>query len=230
MKNPSVAVLASGEGTTTETIIRAWAGHSDAPRVRMVISNNKSAGVFKKIADLNHELKLSVESCYISRLTHPAKPDEIVTPGCQTVSEELALLNLLGKGNFDLIVLLGYMKKIGPNLVHKFGWRPEYTKAYQSRMLNTHPGLLPETKGLHGMLVADYVIAERLSYAGQTLHVVANDYDEGPAVVEHKTVVTPDDTPQSLQKRVQAVEKQYIAGDLADFIKNRQEFLSRKEL
>lgn len=229
MSNPRVAILASGEGTTAETVIRSWANNAEAPRVELIISNNRSAGVFKRAKSLNKELDLSINCKYISKITHPAKPNEHVMPGGQTASEEEAILKLLQKGNFDLIVLMGYMKRVGPKLVHKFGWRPDYKSIYESIMLNTHPGLLPDTKKLYGMLVAEHVLAKRLPCSGQTLHVVADEYDEGPTVAEHKIYVLPEDTPQSLFQRVQVVEKQYIADDLLSFIKSRQKYLEKKE-
>ena len=114
------------------------------------------------------------------------------------------------------------MKRIGPNLVQTFGWLPEYKSAFQARMVNTHPGLLPETKGLYGIGVQQHVLEHGLSHGGQTLHVVAEDYDDGPVIAEHKVAVKPEDTPDSLFDRVKGVEKEHLPQDIAAFIAESQ--------
>jgi phosphoribosylglycinamide formyltransferase-1 len=60
-----------------------------------------------------------------------------------------------------------------------------------------------------------------LPYGGQTLHVVAEEYDAGPVIAEHKVPVEPGDTSETLFARVQAIEKQYLPKDIEDFIKAR---------
>lgn len=116
------------------------------------------------------------------------------------------------------------MKKIGPNLVQAFGWLSEYKSAFQAKMVNTHPGLLPDTKAFYGENIQKYVLDHKLPYAGQTLHLVSAEYDEGPIIAEHKVRVEPSDTPETLFARVQAVEKQFLPKDIEEFIHARQAF------
>jgi folate-dependent phosphoribosylglycinamide formyltransferase PurN len=186
-----------------------------------VIVSRKDAGIFKRIEDLNAEFGLHIECVLINHQTHPADAAEHVGRGAQTAGEEAAILAAILGGNYDLVASLGYMKRIGPDLVDAFGWRPEYTSAFQARMVNTHPGLLPDTKSFYGLHIQEYVLEHHLPYAGQSLHVVSKDYDDGPIIAEHKVPVEPGDTPESLFERVQAVEKQNLPRDIEDFIKAR---------
>ncbi len=225
MSKSKIAVLASGQGTTAEAFIRAAAAGEVEPQVGLVICNKKDAGVFERIAKLNKELDLKIETVLINGSTHPDTAIEPV-PGAQTAAEEEAIIDKLLEGKFDLVMLMGYMKKIGPKLVREFGWRPEYQRPYQAMMLNTHPGLLPATKGLIGIHVQEFVLENKLPYGGQTLHVVSEKYDEGPTIAEHKVEVLPGDTPKSLFERVQLIEKTQLPKDVEEFIKKRRQYLS----
>lgn len=225
MKQPVIAALASGSGTTVEAFIRASHIGQIDPQVGLVITNNKDAGVLERIAQLNKELNLSIETRCINKVTHPAAAEETVTPGAQTQAEEAALLELLRAGGFSAVVLMGYMKKVGSRLVKAFGWRPEYKSPYQAMMLNTHPGLLPATKGWYGVYVQEHVLKSGLKEAGQTLHVVAKDYDDGPVIAENKLAVRANETAEALFARVQALEKQSLPHDVAKFIQERQQYI-----
>lgn len=219
-----IAVLASGGGTTAEAFIRAAERGDIDSQVSLVICNHKAAGVFQRIADLNTEFGLDIKCLLINSKTHPAAESETEMRGYQTKAEEAAILELLSEGHFDLIVQMGYMKRTGPDIVRAFGWQPGYSSVYQAYLLNTHPGLLPETKGLYGELVQRHVLNKHLPYSGQTLHLVAEDYDDGPVIAEHKVAVEPDDTPESLFKRVQAIEKQMLPIDIQNFMTAQQAY------
>ena len=221
---PLIAVLASGSGTTAEAFIRAAQRGEINVDVGLVISSRKDAGVFGRIEGLNKEFGLNISCILINQQTHPAAGTENVGQGAQTAGEEAAILAALLGGNFDLVASMGYMKKIGPNLIQAFGWLPEYSSVFQARMVNTHPGLLPDTKAMYGLQIQQYVLDNKLPYGGQTLHVVSEEYDAGPIIAEHKVPVEPGDTAESLFARVQAVEKKHLPKDIEDFIKARQAY------
>lgn len=216
MSRPVIAILASGEGTTAEAFIRASAEGKIEPVVGLVIASKPRAGIIERTKKLNEELGLNIEVVCIGKKTHPVAADE-----------EAALLEVLQAGQFDAMVLMGYMKKIGPRLVREYGWLTEYTSPYQARFLNTHAGLLPETKGLFGIHKEEHVIAEGLPESGYTLHLVAEDYDEGPIVAEHRHKVAPGETAEQLHDRDQALEKEYLPLDVAKFIAGRQKYLKK---
>lgn len=223
---PRIAVLASGGGTTAEAFIRASQRKEIDVSVELVISSRKDAGVLDRIDNLNKEFGLDIATLIVNAKTHPAHEGENVAPGYQTAAEEEAILQALKTGNYDLVALMGYMKRIGSKLINEFGWLPEYKSIFQAKMVNTHPGLLPDTKGFFGENIQKYVLDHNLPYGGQTFHVVAEEYDAGPVITEHKVPVEPGDTSETLFARVQAAEKQYLPKDLEDFIKARQAYLA----
>lgn len=223
-----IAILASGQGTTAAAFIRAGAEGRVDTRVGLVIANNAAAGIFERVKALNQQYGLDIKTMCINGQTNPAETNETVVPGAQTRAEESAILRVLRADDYDLIVLMGYMKRIGPTLVHEFGWRAAYANPYQAMMLNTHPGLLPQTKGSYGLLAQQLTLDTKLPYGGQTLHVVAEDYDDGPVIAEHKVAVQANDTAETLFARVQAIEKQTLPSDIDAFIKNRQNYLARE--
>ena len=214
---PRIAVLASGGGTTAEAFIRADQADEINVSVELVIVSRQDAGVFQRIENLNQEFGLSIETVLINNKTHPGEAER----GFQTPAEQQAILETLQNGNFDLVALMGYMKRIGPDLVKEFGWLPQYKSVFQAKMVNTHPGLLPDTQAFYGENIQKYVLDHNLPYAGQTLHAVSEEYDAGPIIAEHKVPVEPNDTPETLFARVQAAEKQYLPKDIEDFIKAR---------
>ncbi|MBT5242436.1 MAG: phosphoribosylglycinamide formyltransferase [Rhodospirillaceae bacterium] len=120
----------------------------------------------------------------------------------RTVSSEDALdqahLDALKEAKVDLIVLAGYMRKIGPKVL----------TAYANRILNIHPALLPKYggQGMYGGRVHEAVIANGDSESGVTVHLVDGEYDTGPVVAQAKVPVLPNDTADELAKRVLAQE------------------------
>lgn len=205
MDRPNITILASGEGTTAEAVITACAEERVDYMVSLVIASKEDAGICKRVSELNKKYGLQIE--------------------CRVALNDDQIQQALDSHRPNLIALMGYMKKIGPQLVQKYGWRPEYSDATQAMMLNTHPGLLPATKGMYGINVQRYVIESGLPHGGQALHVVSENYDEGPIVAEHKVAVETNDTPEKLFEKVKAAEKQHLPTDINKFLAKRQLYL-----
>lgn len=220
-----IAILASGEGTTADAFIRACARRQVDGEVVLIICNKESAGIFDRVKRLNDELGLQIETALINAQTHPTVATERLLPGGQTAAEEAAIAEMLHAKQIDLVLLMGYLRRIGPRLVDEFGWRKEYISPYQARMLNTHPGLLPETQGFWGVHVQEHVIEKQLPFSGQTLHIVAENYDDGPMLAEHPVPVEPGDTAESLFERVKLTEKASLPSDIQAFIVARENYL-----
>jgi phosphoribosylglycinamide formyltransferase-1 len=226
----NIAILASGAGTTAEAIIRAARHNEINGKVKLVITNNPDATVLDRVKKLNEELGLEIQTHIINGKTHPATNREKVERGGQSQAEQEAILDILKEAEIDLILLLGYMRKVGPAVVKEYGWRKSYRDAHQARMLNTHPGLLPETAGRAGLDVQQQIVDSGASVAGQTLHVVSDVYDDGPTVAFHTLTVQENDTAEELFDRVQELEKASLPADIKQFIINRKKFLdSRRE-
>ena len=225
ISTPKIAILASGEGTTAEAFIRANSNGKILSQVGLIISNRKNAGIFDRIARLNKKFGLNIGSLLINSEDYPAQPGEDVRPGDQTISEQMAIIEAIKRNKIDLIVSMGYLKRIGPLLIERFGWNQHRSNIYEVSMINTHPGLLPETRGLYGIHVQHHVLDKKLPHGGQTLHAVAENYDEGPIIAEHRVPVKLGDKPDILFSRVQAVEKKNLPLDIDNFIMVRRSYL-----
>ena len=222
MTRTNIAILASGSGSTAEAFIREVQTRQYPLEVQLIITNNPDAFVLERVKKLNAELGLRMETAIInSRTQSTARP---FVHGEQTEEEQTAILALFKQHHIDLVLLLGYMKRVGQRLLNEYGWLPSYESAYQARMLNTHPGLLPQTIGTHGRGTQEFILRQKVSEGGQTLHAVASEYDTGPHVAEHRVVIEPGDTPDSLFDRVQAVEKAHIAQDVMGFVEAQQAY------
>ena len=156
----------------------------------MVVSNNPNAYALERA-------KMSNIPTYI--ITGKSK-EEI----------DIELENVLDNYKVDLIVLAGYLKLIGNRLISKY------------TIINTHPSLLPKFggKGMYGMNVHKAVIEAKEIFSGPTVHFVNNNYDEGNIISQTKFKLSNDETPDSLSKKVQEVEKIQLINVLKQFIKS----------
>ena len=111
----------------------------------------------------------------------------------------------------DLIVLAGYLKLIGNRLINKY------------TIINTHPSLLPKFggKGMYGMNVHKAVIEANEEFSGPTVHFVNNYYDEGNIISQTHVKLSSNETPESLSKTVQEVEKIQLINVLKKFIDSK---------
>lgn len=170
---PKIAVLASGEGTTLQAILVAC-------NVVVVISNNSDSGALRRALQLDVPAIAVVDS----------------------VNLDADMLAILESSGADLVVLAGYMQKVGPLTL----------QAYQGRIINTHPSLLPKHggKGMYGRRVHQAVLDSGDTETGVTIHHVTDDYDTGAVIAQYTVPVVPDDTVASIEERVKKIEKQLI--------------------
>lgn len=191
-----IGVLASHGGSNMQAIVDAIeAGRLDAAIV-CVISNNSDSGALERAR--RHGLPRH----HLSGRTHP-DPDAL----------DRAIRDTLRDAGADLVVLAGYMKKIGPRTL----------EAYSGRMLNIHPALLPRHggRGMYGIHPHEAVLAAGDRESGATVHVVTGEYDQGPVLRQRRVPVLEGDTPATLQQRVLAEEHQLYAEVLAEFVAGR---------
>ena len=113
-----------------------------------------------------------------------------------------ALIAMFERYEVDLVVLAGYLKLVPEDVVD----------AFAGRMINIHPALLPSFggPGMYGMRVHRAVLESGATVSGPTIHVVTAEYDRGPIVAQWPVPVAPDDTEDTLQKRVLAAEHQLL--------------------
>jgi phosphoribosylglycinamide formyltransferase-1 len=181
--------LASHGGSNVQAILDACREGRLAAEPCVVISNNSDAMV------LDRAMAARVSAFHLSSHVHPepARLDE-------------AILATLEKHRVNLILLAGYMKKLGPKTLAR----------YRGRVLNIHPALLPKYggRGMYGNHVHDAVLAAGDKESGATVHIVDEEYDRGRILAQKKVPVLADDTSESLAARVLEVEHQLYAETL----------------
>ncbi|MBM7621986.1 phosphoribosylglycinamide formyltransferase-1 [Bacillus tianshenii] len=127
---------------------------------------------------------------------------------------ENAVLHQLQEHKIDFIVLAGYMRLIGPTLL----------SAYKNRIVNIHPSLLPAFPGLDAIGQAlDYGV----KVTGITIHFVDEGMDTGPIIEQVAIEVAEDETRESLQKKIQAIEHIFYPKTLHQLFLNKGEKIIR---
>lgn len=222
LHKPTIAILASGSGSTAEAFIHATQDGRADSEVGLVVSNNppEKAAIFARVQRLNDLYGLDIEAVEISSKTHP---DGNVGRG-QTLAESAAICQRVADGGFAHVALMGYMKMVRGDLIEECGWRPHFTSIFQARMSNTHPGPLPETEDTYGLHTSERVLELGLSASRHTVHLVASGIDRGPKIAEHPVEVLSEDTPQDLFNRVQVVEKAALPYTLDKFLREQRSF------
>jgi len=168
-----IAVFASGEGTNLQALIdRAQKDDLGGAQIALVISEKKEA------LALERARKARIPAFFIKKESQEQMEEEI--------------LRLLSQYNIDLIVLAGFNSILSPNFLHSFG-KP---------IINIHPSLLPAFAGLYGLKVHQKVLEYGCRLTGATVHLVTEEVDSGPVILQKATEVKEDDTPQSLSERV----------------------------
>src|SRR5262252_9184420 len=181
----TLGFLASHRGSNVRAVVEACRdGRLDA-RPAVVISNNADAGVLQFAAASNIPVR---------RIGGPSFADDRV--------RDAAILEELRRHDVNLVLLLGYLKQLGP----------ETTAAYRGRILNTHPALLPKYggKGMYGARVHQAVLANGDTETGVTLHLVDEEYDHGEVVAQARVRVEQGDTVESLSARVLEREHAFL--------------------
>jgi phosphoribosylglycinamide formyltransferase 1 len=191
-----LAILASGAGTTAQAVIDACAQGRIDGAVVLVIANNADAGVFAR-ADA-----AGTPRRHLSARTHPRAEDL-----------ERAIVDALREAGASHVLLAGYMKRLGPGVL----------AAYPGRVYNTHPALLPAYggQGMYGDRVHAAVLADGAERSGATVHLVSDDYDEGPIVAAVEVAVVDGDDVASLGERVRAAERELVVDVLAALARDR---------
>jgi len=171
-----LGVLISGSGSNLQSIIdKCESGYLPA-EVAVVISNKADAYGLTRAA--NHGIPGVV-------LVRKDYPDEFFY--------NMAILNALKEHDVELVVMAGYMRLLGP----------EVLDAYPNQVLNLHPALLPSFPGAHGIKDAlDYGV----KVTGVTVHFANEIFDEGPIILQEAVSIAEDDTENTLAQKIHTVE------------------------
>jgi len=179
--------LASGNGSSARAIIAAIRAGDLAAEPRVLISNNRNAPA------LGFAAGQDVPALHIPTQSDPASADE-------------RLAAALSAHGVELIVLSGYLRQLGPRTLAR----------YEGRILNIHPGPLPQFggHGMYGRRVHEAVIAAGVAESGIVIHLVDAEYDRGPVIARRSVPVEPGDSAESLEARVTGLEPDFFVETL----------------
>lgn len=169
-----IAVLISGSGTTLKNLIeKITAGEVDAEIVHVISSNPDAKGI---------------QYCEPAGITWTTIDHKQVKE--PSFSEQI--FQVCRENEVDLVVMGGFLRKL------------TIADDFENRVINIHPSLIPAFcgKGNYGIRVHRAVIDYGCKVSGCTVHFVDNQYDHGPIIAQQPVDVNPDDTPESLAKRV----------------------------
>ncbi len=115
----------------------------------------------------------------------------------------------------DFVVLAGFLLKLPV----------EFIRAFQDRIINIHPALLPQYggKGMYGDYVHKAVIENKDEFSGITIHLVNENYDEGRILFQAMCQIEETDTPETLAKKVHKLEYEYYPKIILDYIREYQD-------
>lgn len=119
-----------------------------------------------------------------------------------TFNDESAVMELMRREHVGFIVLAGFLLLVPPFLID----------AFDHRMVNIHPALLPKYggKGMYGRHVHEAVKAAGESETGMTVHWVTREYDSGAIIAQYKTAISPTDTVDDIAAKEHELEMKYF--------------------
>lgn len=171
-----IGVLVSGSGTNLQAIIdRIEAGELDA-KIEVVISDKQAA---RGLERARHH---GIDALFLDR-TKYATPREY----------NAALRDALLAHEVELVVMAGYMRLLGS----------EVLEAFDNRVLNLHPSLLPSFAGANGIREA---FEHGVQVTGVTVHLANERFDEGAIIAQEPVMIDRDDTLESLEAKIHEVE------------------------
>lgn len=179
MRKLKLAVLISGRGSNMDALIKACAEPDFPAEIAVVVSNRPGAGGIEKAKAAGLATEIVDHKVYTGR-----GPFEAVLYHA-----------IIKHGPIDLVCLAGFMRVLTP-------W---FVDQWPGRMINIHPSLLPDYKGLDTHARA---LADGRTEAGCTVHYVVPAMDDGPVIVQKRVPVLPGDTPDTLAARILVEEHQ----------------------
>ena len=174
-----IAVLVSGGGTNLQALIDAQqAGEIPDGEIALVVSNKTGAYALERAA------KAGIPAVTVTKKA---------SGGTQEGFEQ-ALLAILKENRIDLIILAGFLAILSA----------DFTRAYNDRIINVQPSLIPSFcgKGFYGLKVHEAALEYGVKVTGATVHLVNEIPDGGRILLQKAVDILPDDTAETLQKRV----------------------------
>ena len=176
----NISIWASGSGTNAENIILKFKNHPFI-RIKMIVTNNPSAGVIQRAEKLKKTVHIIPKSVLYEKVHR--------------------VIELLKEEEIDLIVLAGFLLKVPKEIIQE----------YPNKIINIHPALLPKYggKGFYGNHVHAAVLQNKEKETGITIHYANEEYDEGQIIMQSKCPVLETDTEETLAQRVHQLEYEF---------------------
>jgi phosphoribosylglycinamide formyltransferase-1 len=192
----NIGVFASGRGSNFQAILIAIQRGILPARVTLLLSNKSDAGALD-VARSN-----GIPTIHLSQKQFS---DE--------ASFAARMLEVLKEHDVHLIALAGYLKKVPASVV----------RSYRNRILNIHPALLPSFGGvgMYGHHVHEAVLASGAKLSGASVHLVDEEYDRGPIIIQRAVPVDKDDTTETLAAKILRIEHEIYPEALKAFAENR---------
>ena len=170
-----LAVLISGRGTNMIKLAESIAADQLNARIVIVISNQHCAGI-------THATNLGIKTKIIERKNFTTRHDH-----------DRAIYDAITSSSADYVFLAGYMAILGA----------DFTTAFAGRLINIHPSLLPDFKGLN---THQRAIESQVKYHGATVHLVTAELDDGPVILKAQLSILPVEDADQLAARVLNLE------------------------
>ena len=184
----NIAVLASGNGTNAENIIRYFQD-SESVHIGLVLTNRETAFVMERARCLN------VPSVYIPK---------------EEWKEGMSVLALLRDRKIDFIVLAGFLARVPDCILHAY---PNKIINIHPSLLPKFGG-----KGMYGNRVHEAVVAAGEKESGITIHYINEHFDEGKIIRQYKCPIWPSETAEQVAEKVHALEYEYYPQVIAELI------------
>lgn len=194
-----LGVLGSGKGSNFAAIAEACERGVIAAQVALVLSDNEQAGILAQA----RERRLAAR--YLAPGAFRTKLDE---------AAERAYVEALRAAEVDLLVLAGFMRVL----------KGDFLRAFQGRIVNIHPSLLPAFPGLEAWKQA---LEHGVKVTGCTVHYVDAGVDSGPIIGQQSVPVLDEDTPETLHQRIHAAEHELYPKCVAAIANGRIEVRGR---
>ena len=171
-----IAVFVSGGGTNLQALLDAQA-RGELPHGEIALVVSSQAGAY------------ALERAKTANVPARTVPSSLIRQDFESAIEQL-----LAAYRIDVIVLAGFLSVLGESVI----------AAYRNKILNVHPSLIPSFcgSGFYGLKVHEAALARGVKLTGATVHLVNEECDGGPILLQKAVAVEPSDTPETLQKRV----------------------------
>lgn len=193
-----IAVLVSGGGTNLQAIIDAIAsGKITNTEIALVISNKEGAYALKRAE------QAGIKGAVISPKQYADK---------EAYSQDM--IKTIKDAGCELVVLAGFLVVLPESFVN----------AFEGKIINIHPSLIPSFcgDGFYGLKVHEKALERGVKVTGATVHYVDSGTDTGPIIDQKAVYIMPDDTPETLQRRVMEEAEWVILPKAIDDIANHR--------